>query len=36
MGSEDGDVAMQDVEAVEEEQRQYGHGPLTEEDLDRQ
>jgi len=24
---------MQDAEAIEEEERQYGHGPLTDEEL---
>lgn len=34
MASTDGDVENQDPEAAEEEHRQYGHGPLTEQELD--
>ena len=30
------DTPMQDPEAEEEERRQYGHGPLTEADLNKQ
>ena len=35
MASENGDVNMQDAEAVKEEHQQYGHGPLTEAELDK-
>lgn len=35
MASTDRDAHMQDADAIEEEQRQYGHGPLTEAELDK-
>ncbi|KAI9751094.1 MAG: DNA ligase (ATP) [Lichina confinis] len=34
MNSEDGDAHVADAEAIEEEHRQYGHGPVAEADLD--
>ena len=35
MNSEDGDAHVHDAEAIEEEHRQYGHGPVAEADLDK-